>query len=81
MTPYQFTLLNEKVKAELVLNGIMLTEKMDGDRLFQLYYIDGLYVDIWHDVERHRVYSMRPYTFKTLPDQYLDTISIGEIAG
>ena len=81
MTPYQFTLLNEKVKAELVLNGILLIEKMDGDRLFQLYYIDGLYVDIWHDVERHRVYSMRPYTFKTLPDQYLDTISIGEIAG
>ena len=80
MTIYQFTLLNEKDKADLVLNSILVAEKQDDDRLFQLYYLDNIFVEIWHDRELRRIYSMRPYSFKRIPEEYLDMISIGEIA-
>ena len=81
MTIYQFTLLNEQDKADLVLNSVFLSERIEGDMLFQLYYIDDFFVEIWHDVVLDRIYNMRPFSARRLPEEYLEDISIADLVG
>jgi hypothetical protein len=80
MTIYQFTLLNEQDKADLVLNSVFLADRMTGDMHFELYYLDNLFVEIWHDADTDRIYSMKPFSARRLPEAYLEQISIAEIA-
>lgn len=81
MTIYQFTLLNEQDKADLVLNSVFLADRIEGDMLFQIYYVDDFFVEIWHDVVLDRIYNMRPFSARRLPDEYLEDISIEDLVG
>ena len=75
MTIYEFTLLNEKDKTDLVLNSVLLAERTEGDVHFELYYLDDLFVEIWHDPEKDRIYSMRPFSARRFPEEYLEQLS------
>ena len=76
MTIYEFTLLNEKDKADLVLNSLFLAQRQEGDVHFELYYLDDIFVEIWHDPAKDRIYSMKPFSSRRLPEEYLEQISI-----
>ncbi|NEU07603.1 hypothetical protein GZH53_04685 [Flavihumibacter sp. R14] len=81
MTIYEFTLLSEHDKANLVLDGVFLSDRIEGDMLFQLYYLDDFFVEMWHDVVLNRIYNMRPFSARRMPEEYLEDISLEDLVG
>jgi len=81
MTIYHFTLLTEKEKAQAVLGSVFLVQRIEKEMIFQLYYVDGIFVEIWYDPVDNRIYSMKPFNTRKYLEPFLRKISIGEITG
>lgn len=79
MTIYLFTLLTEKEKARVVLSSMFLLQRIEKEMIFQLYYVDGIFVEIWYDPVGNTVYSMKPFNTSKYLEPFLRKISIGEI--
>lgn len=81
MTIYDFTLLTEKEKARTVLSSVFLLQRIEKEMVFQLYYLDGIYVEIWYDPGNNKIYSMKPFNTRKYLEPFLSKISIGELTG
>jgi len=79
MTIYLFTLLNEREKAQVVLSSVFLVQRIEKEMIFQLYYVDGIFVEIWYDPVDNRIYSMKPFNTARYLEPFLPKISIREI--
>lgn len=81
MTIYNFTLLTEKEKARTVLGSVFLVQRVEKEMVFQLYYVEGIFVEIWYDPVDNRIYSMKPFNTRKYLEPFLLKISIKEITG
>ena len=81
MTIYQFTLFTEKQKTRAVLASVFLAQRIEKEMIFQLYYLEGIFVEIWYDPVHNQIYSMKPFNNRKYLEPFLRKISIGEIIG
>ena len=81
MTIYLFTLLTEKEKARAVLQSVFLAQRIEKEMIFQLYYLEGIFVEIWYDPVDSKIYSMKPFITRRYLEPFLHKISIEEITG
>ena len=80
MTPYEFTILGETDKVDLIYNeGIYIGKRKKNLITILLYQIDGFYTEIFYRKYRYSVNRIRCFT-STLPlDPYLDQIDVEEL--
>ena len=80
MTPYEFTMLGETEKVDLIYSdGIYVGKRKKNLITIVLYQIDSFYAEVFYRKYRYSVSRIRCFT-STLPlDPYLEQIDVEEL--
>lgn len=77
---YNFYKLPQTTRSQLVLEkGTFLCKRQLGDNKIMLFYMDGLYVEVWYCFSLKKVIMVNGYENDYCINAYLDKINIQEI--
>jgi len=76
---YHFLALDNETKTNAVWDGILLSDRLDGDIYILLYELGGFYVEVYYSMSINRMVRLRPFKITSNLSPYLDQISIGEL--
>lgn len=76
MTLYQFNLLNDNQKAEIVWNSVCIGGREVGNHRILLYQVHSFYVEIYYNHTCNKIEKIRSFSSIDQLRPYLDKINI-----
>lgn len=80
MTLYQFNVLEEKEKYEMLWDeGVVIANRQTDENKFLLYQLDGFYAELTYNPEMNKIINLRTFTNTNQLEPYLNNMKIPEM--